>query len=74
LRSRIQDWDYEESDRRVKTYIWLINHDFLVILKNVLTELTGLLRLFGLNTKITNENLQKNIVEESEMNKANAER
>jgi hypothetical protein len=26
-------WDYEEGDRTVKTYIWLKDHDFLVLLK-----------------------------------------
>lgn len=26
-------WDYEEGDRSVKTYVWLLNHDFLVLLK-----------------------------------------
>lgn len=26
-------WDYEEADRTVKTYVWLKNHDFLVLLK-----------------------------------------
>lgn len=26
-------WDYEEGDRTVKTYVWLKDHDFLVLMK-----------------------------------------
>lgn len=29
----IQAWDYEEADRGIKTYVWLKDHDYLVILK-----------------------------------------
>jgi len=26
-------WDYEEGDRTIKTYIWIKDHDFVVIMK-----------------------------------------
>lgn len=30
---KILDWDYEEGDGTTKTYVWLKEHDFVVILK-----------------------------------------
>ena len=32
-RPEVLSWDHEEGDGTVKTYVWLENHDFLVILK-----------------------------------------
>lgn len=29
----IMDWDYEEGDGTIKTYVWLEQYDFVVILK-----------------------------------------
>jgi hypothetical protein len=29
----IDDWDYEEGDGTIKTYVWLRGHDFLVLMK-----------------------------------------
>jgi hypothetical protein len=29
----IRAWDYEESDKTIKTYVWLKDYDFLVLLK-----------------------------------------
>jgi hypothetical protein len=29
----IKVWDYEEDDRRIRTYIWLEPHDYVVILE-----------------------------------------
>jgi hypothetical protein len=31
----ILDWDHEEGDGSIKTYIWLQHHDFLIILKKL---------------------------------------
>jgi len=31
--SEIVDWDYEEGDRTIRTYVWLKDHDFVVIMK-----------------------------------------
>lgn len=28
-------WDHEEGDGTVKTYVWLENYDFVVVLKNI---------------------------------------
>jgi hypothetical protein len=32
-RPEILAWDYEEGDRTVKTYVWLKDHDFVVLMK-----------------------------------------
>ena len=31
--SEVLAWDYEEGDRTIKTYIWIKDHDFVVIMK-----------------------------------------
>jgi len=31
--SEVLPWDYEEGDRKIKTYIWFKDHDFVVIMK-----------------------------------------
>jgi len=32
-KSEVLAWDYEEGDRTIKTYIWIKDHDFVVIMK-----------------------------------------
>lgn len=32
-KKEVLDWDYEEGDGKIKTYLWLKEHSFLVVLK-----------------------------------------
>ena len=33
-RSEVKEWNYEEGNGAIHTYIWLKDHDYVVILKN----------------------------------------
>lgn len=52
-------WDYEEGDGRIKTYLWLKKHDFVVIFKKLKSGRRLLITSFYVDRKYTRNNFQK---------------
>jgi len=55
----ILDWDYEEGDGTIKTYVWLKEHDFVVILKKYPDEGRRLITSFWVEYQHTKRSLMK---------------
>ncbi len=47
--SSIKNWDYEEGDGKIKTYVWLEDLDFVVIMKRYNDEQRRLVTSFHLD-------------------------
>lgn len=55
-------WDYRESDKRVRTYVWLENHDYLIILQKRSSrqgEIFFLVTAFSVDGNDTRRKLEK---------------
>jgi hypothetical protein len=52
-------WDYQEGDRRIKTYVWLPNLDFLVLMKKLPDGRRYLLTSFYVDNSHTRRGLMK---------------
>jgi hypothetical protein len=53
-------WDYEEGTGDIKTYIWLKDFDYLIIMKKYKNNQRRLITHFGLNFRISKKNYQGN--------------
>jgi hypothetical protein len=52
-------WDYKEHDGSIKTYIWLRDHDFVVILKKYPNGNRRLITSFCVDHASTRRNLER---------------
>jgi hypothetical protein len=57
--SAIFAWDYLEADRTIKTYLWLKNFDFVVIMKKMNDQTRRLITSFWLEYSNTKRKMQK---------------
>jgi len=51
-------WDYEEGDGTVKTYVWLKNHDYVVIMKRMKDLSRRLVTSFWIDYSNTRKKMQ----------------
>jgi len=58
-RAEILDWDFEEADGTIKTYVWLKDHDFVVIMKKFPDETRRLITSFWIEYNNTRRKMQK---------------
>ena len=52
-------WDYKEGDGSIKTYVWLKDHDFLVIMKKMKNGSRRLITSFGIDQENYRRKLKK---------------
>jgi len=52
-------WDYEEGNRDIKTYVWLKNYDFLVIMKKYQDNSRRLITSFYVDQNYTRKDLER---------------
>jgi hypothetical protein len=52
-------WDYEEGDRTIKTYVWLKDQDFLVLMKKYKDGRRRLITSYHVDQPHTRRSLQK---------------
>lgn len=52
-------WDYEEGDGTIKTYVWINNDDFVVIMKKFPNESRRLITSFYVDKPYKREDFQK---------------
>ncbi len=52
-------WDHEEGDGTIKTYVWLENHDFVVIMKKYPDGRRRLITSFWVEYANTKRKLRK---------------
>ncbi len=57
--SDVLDWDFEEGDGTIKTYIWLKEYDFVVIMKKYPDENRRLITSFWIEYNNTRRKMQK---------------
>jgi hypothetical protein len=55
----ILDWDYEEGDGTIKTYVWLKDNDYLTILKKYPDGRRRLITSFWIDYQNTRRKLEK---------------
>ncbi|MCH7499999.1 MAG: hypothetical protein IH886_08320 [Nitrospinae bacterium] len=55
----VLEWDYKEGDGSVKTYLWLKNYDFVVIMKKYRDGGRRLITSFYVEYSHTRKNLEK---------------
>lgn len=55
----VLDWDFEEADGTVKTYVWLRDHDFVVIMKKYPNQNRRLITSFWIEHGNTRRKMQK---------------
>jgi hypothetical protein len=55
----IRAWDYKEGDGRVKTYVWLRDHHFLVLLKKYTNGKRRLITSYYVDQPHTRRSLEK---------------
>ncbi len=48
--SEVLAWDYEEGDQTIKTYAWIKDYDFVVIMKKYPDEKRRLITSFYIDT------------------------
>lgn len=61
--SEVLEWDYEEGDGTIKTYVWLKDEDFLVIMKKYTNGSRRLVTSFWIdqeNTRVKTEKKYRN--------------
>lgn len=59
LQPEVWDWDYEEGDGTIKTYVWLKDFDFVVILKKYDNGNRRLVTSFWLEYSNTKKKMQE---------------
>jgi hypothetical protein len=52
-------WDYEEGDSQVKTYVWLKDYDFVVIMKKVRNNKRRLITSFYVDRRYKRQNFER---------------
>jgi hypothetical protein len=52
-------WDYEEGDRTTRSYVWLKDHDFLVLMKKYKSGTRRLITSYFIDQPHTRRNLRK---------------
>lgn len=55
----VLDWDFEEGDGSIKTYVWLRGHDFVVVMKKYPDENRRLITSFWIEYENTRRKMQK---------------
>jgi len=55
----ILDWDHEEGDGAIKTYVWLKDHDFVVIMKKMRNGSRRLITSFWIEYDNTRRKMQR---------------
>ncbi|WP_421718227.1 hypothetical protein [Algiphilus sp.] len=58
-KTEILAWDYEEGDGTIKTYVWLENYDFVVILKKYRDGRRRLVTAFWIEYRSARRGLRK---------------
>ncbi|MCK5131581.1 MAG: hypothetical protein KAR40_05455 [Candidatus Sabulitectum sp.] len=60
-KKEILDWDYEEGNGTIKTYLWLKGHSFLVVLKYFPNGCRRLITSFYVNSSYKRKDLERKL-------------
>jgi hypothetical protein len=56
----VWDWDHEEGDGAIKTYVWLRHHDFVIIMKKLRNGKRRLITSYHLDNNHERQRMLKN--------------